>query len=54
MSSQVNSNKCLEKVTTYPKTIAEEETLLCLFYEATITLISKPDKDTIKMKIIGQ
>ena len=32
----------------------EKRTLLKAFYEATITLIPKPDKDTTKMKIIGQ
>ena len=31
-----------------------EGTLLKTFYEATITLIPKPDKDTPKKKIIGQ
>ena len=33
---------------------AEEETLPDSFYEATITLILKPDKDNIKKKTIGQ
>ena len=31
--------------------IAEEKTLPSPFYEATITLISKPDKDTKKIKL---
>ena len=48
MASQENSIKHLEKTSAYPfKTllkIAEERTL-SLFYEATITLIPKPDKD---------
>ena len=34
--------------------IAEEETLSNSFYEATITLIPKPDKDNKKMKTIVQ
>ena len=34
--------------------IAEEATLLNSFYEATITLIPKQDKDTTKKKIAGQ
>ena len=34
--------------------IAEEGTLPNTFYEATIILIPKPDKDTTKKKIIGQ
>ena len=34
--------------------IAEEATLPNSFYEATITLIPKPDKDKIKKKITGQ
>ena len=33
---------------------AEERKLLNLFYEATITLISKPDKDATKKKTTGQ
>ena len=37
------------------KKIAEEQRLPNSFYEATITLISKPDKDnTQKKKSIGQ
>ena len=39
--------KCFQK-------IAEEGTLSSSFYEASITLITKPDKDTTKNKIIGQ
>ena len=35
----------------FPK-IAKEGTLPCAFYEATVTLISKLDKDTTKEKII--
>ena len=34
--------------------IAEEETLPSSFYEATISLIPKPEKDTTKKKTIGQ
>ena len=34
--------------------IAEEGTLSNPFYEATITLIPKPDKDNIKKKTTGQ
>ena len=34
--------------------IAEEGTLLNSFYEVTITLIPKPDKDIAKKKITGQ
>ena len=33
---------------------AEEETLPNSFYEATITLITKPEKDNAKKKTIGQ
>ena len=34
--------------------IAEEGTVPNSFYEATITLIPKPDKDNTKEKTIGQ
>ena len=34
--------------------IVEEETFTNSFYEATITLITKPGKDTKKMEITGQ
>ena len=34
--------------------IAEEDKLPNLFYEATITLIPKPDKDTTQKKTTGQ
>ena len=34
--------------------IAEEGTLSNSFYEATITLIPKPEKDNMKKKITGQ
>ena len=51
MASQVNSIKHLEKSLhlfwNFQK-VAEEGKLLNSFYEATITLISKPEKDTTK------
>ena len=49
MASQVNSIKNLEKLypsETIPKKNAEERTLPNSIYEATITLVQKPDKDT--------
>ena len=52
MASQVNSAKHLEELTPILlklfQKIAEEGTFLNSFYEAIITLISKPDKDITK------
>ena len=52
MASQVNSIKHQRRANTYPfqilPNIAEGGTLPNSFYEATITLISKPDKDVTK------
>ena len=52
MTSQANSIKHLEKTNTYPSqslpNIADRDTLPNSFYEATITLIPKPDKDVTK------
>ena len=52
MASQENSIKHLERTNAYPsKTlskIAEEATLPNPFYEVTLTLIPKPDKDNTK------
>ena len=52
MASQENSIKHLERANAYPSKIlskiAEEGTVSNLFYEATITLISKPDKNNPK------
>ena len=58
MTSLVNSIKHLENVTIFLKLfpkIVEEGTLANSFYEATITLIPKQDKDkTPKKKTPGQ
>ena len=53
MASQVNSTKHLDKnkkhiLLKLSEKTAEEGTLLNSFYEASITLIPKPDKDTTK------
>ena len=53
MASQVNSTKHTKKNLLYQsfsnfQKIEQERTLLTTFYEANITLITKPDKDTIK------
>ena len=52
MASQVNSTKNLEELTPILlklcQKIAEEGKFPHSFYEATITLIPKPDKDAIK------
>ena len=54
MASQENSIKHLERANAYPsKTlskIAEEGTLPNPFYEVTLTLIPKPDKDNTKKR----
>ena len=55
MASQVNSIKHLEKSKhSLFQNIAEEGTLPNSFYEATITLIPKPDKDVTKKETTGQ
>ena len=57
MASQVNSLKHLEKTPNLLKhfqKIAEGERLLNSFYEATVTLIPKPEKKSQKKKIIDQ
>ena len=53
MASLVNSIKHLKRINTnpsetLPKKIEEEETFANSFYEASITLIPKPDKDTTR------
>ena len=54
MASQLNSNKVLEKnlhiyMGNNSKKIVEKRTISNLFYETTIILIPKPDKDTSKI-----
>ena len=57
-ASQVNSMKCLEKsqclsFSKSSKKLQEKKTLPNSFYEATLPLIPKPDKDTTKKEIKG-
>ena len=55
MASQENSIKHLEKsyaiLLKFFQKLAEEGTLSNSFYEATITLITKPDKDNTHKKL---
>ena len=54
MTSLVNSIKHLENVTIFLKLfpkIAEEGTLANSFYEATLTVIPKPGKDSTHTKL---
>jgi hypothetical protein len=60
MDSLLNSLRCLKKIV--PKLLSlfyeieREGTLPKSFYETSITLIPKPDKDTttVKKRIVGQ
>ena len=58
MTSQANSIKLREELMPILlklfKKIAGDGTLPISFYEATITLIPKPDKDNTKKKTTGQ
>ena len=56
MASQANSMKYLRTLTLLKlsQKVAEERILPSSFYENSITLIIKPDKDITKKEIIGQ